>query len=82
MANIDSKTLLSEIEALCQTQITRLQNQLQIAPRSPKVAGEAPISTSPAVNATPVLHAAGKRKPSLEELDSQPRSRRSIQILK
>lgn len=69
---IDSKTLLAEIDALCQTQIIRISKQLQLNPNSLKAnVGDRTI-TAPDADATPVSHAVGKRKPSLEDLDQMP----------
>jgi hypothetical protein len=73
MSKIDSKQLLAEIDALCQTQIIRISKQpLPISPKRPPAKPEGQIFTDPGADATPVWHADGKRKPSLSELDRMP----------
>lgn len=74
MALIDSHTLLAEIEALCQTQIVRISRQPMSA--SPLAGLEGQTPTNLDADAMPVSHAAGKRKPSLTELDQMPPARR------
>lgn len=74
MAPIDSKTLLNEVESLCQTQIIRISKQPQ--PQSGQVPLEDQIAIAQAANAMPVLHAGGRRKPSLSELDQTTPPRR------
>jgi hypothetical protein len=75
MANYDPKQILAEIEALCQTQILRIQNQLQLNDHQESM--EVQTFTSPDADATPVLHAGGKRKPTMEEQEQRMASRLS-----
>jgi len=60
---------LDEFEVFCQKQIARIQSRLsEFHLESSRVATQL---ISQDVSAFPVRHAVGKRKPSLEELDSR-----------
>lgn len=67
-----NRIILSELESLWQNQLTRIQSTLNGQPAS--MVDQ--TITNLAAGATPVLHAVGKRKPSLSELDQLPLRRR------
>ena len=57
-----AKELLADLQSLHQTQLVKIRS----------LSGEALLTTNPVAAVVHAPHAVGKRKPSLEELESMP----------